>query len=163
MILDVADDMLSICQKGASSMEDNELDETIPVEETPGYVGNVFDGEFMAGSGDGLGSLSGFDWSYYLIMADELGETRRKLTIEEDGGLREILVEATSIEEIVDALPSVEASYDCPPDQGPAGGSGYIFVVAEGFSITDVSKSASALKQVLDVDFEVLRAEYESG
>lgn len=140
-------------------MEESELDDPIPVEETPGYVGHVFDGDFMAG--EELKSLSDFDWSFYSIMADEFDKQDRKLVFKDKGSTLELIVDATSIEDIIGSLPSVEALYDCPPDQGPAGGSGYIFVVANGFSITDVLGAASALKKALDADFEDLRSEYQ--
>ena len=136
------------------------MDDEVPVEETPGYVGNVFDNEFMAG--EELKPLQGFDWSTYGIVADELGMEERELTILSQGKIIDVAADVRNIQEIVELLPTVEAIYDCPPNQGPAGGSGYVFVLADGKSIDDVRDEAAALRLALEIDLRTLQAKYEA-
>src|SRR5438045_1402522 len=102
-------------------MDDDDYDYETPVEETPGYIGYVFDREFTAG--EGLAPLQDFDWSKYTLMAVELDKTARNLVIQVGVNKLEINTDASSIEGLVGALPSVVAVFDCPPSQGPAGGS----------------------------------------
>ena len=51
--------------------------------------------------------------------------------------------------------------YDCPPDQGPAGGSGYVFFKVDGYSDQDVLNEANELYKALRSDYELLEAEQE--
>ena len=132
-------------------------DET-PIEETPGYVGHIFD-DFLSFS-DGLKPLDGFDFSLYGIMADELGKLDRRLEIQIGSDSKQVEFEAYSVMQIVEGIPLVEAIYDCPPDQGPAGGSGYIFVLKDGALLDECERQAQILRIALDEDFEKLRREY---
>jgi hypothetical protein len=51
--------------------------------------------------------------------------------------------------------------YDCPPDQGPAGGSGYIFVGADAYAgLGSVEEHAKTLRKALEIDYEILREKY---
>jgi hypothetical protein len=53
------------------------------------------------------------------------------------------------------------AIYDCPPDQGPAGGSGYVFVLRDNWqSDPPLSEQVSALRKALEKDYEILRQKY---
>ncbi|WP_223425639.1 hypothetical protein [Tateyamaria pelophila] len=138
--------------------EDSYDDET-PMEETPGYVGHIFD-DFIDFD-EGLKPLEGFDFSLYGIMADELGASQRPLELDFGNGPTSVSFEAYSLNEIVEIIPAVEAIYDCPPNQGPAGGSGYIFVLREGFTIEQSVAAAKSLRSALDSDFSVVEAAYE--
>ena len=138
--------------------EDSYDDET-PVEETPGYVGHIFD-DFID-FGEGLKPLEEFDFSLYGIMADELGFSERQLEVDFGNGPTSISFEAYSLNGIVETIPGVEAIYDCPPNQGPAGGSGYIFVLREGFTVEESVAAAKVLRSALDSDFRIVEAAYE--
>ncbi|WP_170773966.1 hypothetical protein [Ruegeria lacuscaerulensis] len=98
------------------------FDDETPVEETQGYVGHIFD-DFID-FGEGLKPLEEFDFSFYGIMADELGLSERKLEVDFGNGSTSISFEAYSLNEIVETILAVEAIYECPANQGPAGGSG---------------------------------------
>lgn len=134
-------------------------DDETPVEETPGYVGHIFD-DFIDFD-EGLKPLEGFDFSLYGIMADELGALQRQLELDFGNGPTSVSFEAYSLNEIVEIIPAVEAIYDCPPNQGPSGGSGYIFVLREGFTIEQSVAAAKSLRSALDSDFSVVEAAYE--
>ena len=141
--------------------EDSEdtYDEGAPVEETPGYLGHVFD-DYLSFDPE-LEALSDFDWTQFEDMALELGKLERRLTLELDGKATAIRADANRINEFLDELPSVEAIYDCPPDQGPAGGSGYVFVAADGYTGPGrVEEHAKELRKALEMDYEILREEY---
>ncbi|MEP4700728.1 MAG: hypothetical protein ABJZ79_06195 [Parasphingorhabdus sp.] len=138
--------------------EDSYDDET-PVEETPGYVGHIFD-DFIDFD-EGLKPLEGFDFSLYGIMADELGFPDRQLEVDFGNGPTSISFEAFSLTEILEFIPAVDAIYNCPPNQGLAGGSGYIFVLREGFTVEESIAAAKALRSALDSDFRVVEATYE--
>ena len=138
--------------------EDSYDDET-PVEETPGYVGHIFDDSIDFG--EGLKPLEGFDFSLYGIMADELGFPDRQLEVDFGNGPTGISFQAFSLNEIVEFIPAVDAIYDCPPNQGPAGGSGYIFILREGFTVEESVAAAKVLRSALDSDFRVVEVAYE--
>ncbi len=130
----------------------------IPVEETPGYVGHIFD-EFMIFS-DGLLPLKGFDFHLYGQMADELDALQRDKEVDFGAGPVKIRFDAYSIQEIVTSIPCVDAIYDCPPDQGPAGGAGHIFLLDEGALLAQATACAEVLRAALDKDFKSLEVQY---
>jgi hypothetical protein len=135
-------------------MQDEYNDQTAPVEETPGYVGHVFD-EFVVFE-EGLKPLDGFDFSRYGRLADEIGLPTRLIEIDFGHGAQAIEFEAYSINEIIASLPFVDAIYDCPPNQGPAGGAGHIFVLDEGHNLAEVAAAAKILRSALDADLASL-------
>ncbi len=141
-------------------MSKNETYNETPIEKTPGYLGYIFD-DFLTFS-SGLKPLDGFDFSLYGIMADELGQLDRKLEIHFGDGSPRAEFEAYSVSQIVQSIPLVTAIYDCPPDQGPAGGSGYVFVLQQGGSREECKRQAQILRIALNEDFEKLRKEYET-
>lgn len=96
-------------------------------------------------------------------MADEMGQLDRQIEVQFDPEPSQLRFEAYSVSEIVSAVPLVVAVYDCPPGQGPAGGSGYIFVLEDGGALSECEKQAQILRNALDEDFEKLRREYEAG
>ncbi|GAA6159163.1 hypothetical protein NBRC116589_13370 [Ruegeria sp. HU-ET01832] len=138
----------------------DENGDPIPVEETPGYLGNIFDGEFM--TGEELAPLYDFDWAGYATMADELGALYRRLQFQCESETIDLQADPYSVETFISALPSVAALYDCPPDQGPAGGSGWVFVMVDGWDLEQVKAHVQVLKTVLDADFDALSKQYEN-
>ena len=141
--------------------EEEAYDHDTLIEETLGYIGHIFDG-FLSFS-DGLKALDGFDFSLYGIVADELGQLDRQVEVQfdPDTGPMQLNFDAYSVSEIVGAIPHVVAVYDCPPGQGPASGSGYIFVLKDGATRSECERQAQILRDALDEDFEKLREEYE--
>jgi hypothetical protein len=123
------------------------------------YLGHIFD-DYIAFDHE-LGVLSDFEWKEFENMASELDELDRCLTLEIDGKEIAIRADASRINEFLDELPTVEAIYDCPPDQGPAGGSGFVFVAAESYAGSGKTEEhAKALRTALEVDYESLREKY---
>ena len=142
-----------------NSVDDYRFDPELPVEETPGYLGHVFD-DFLS-FGSELQTLSEFDWRQYQSMAFDLDQLDRQLEFNLGGELLTIEADASQINEFLDELPSVVANYDCPPDQGPAGGSGYVFVLRDNWqSDPPLSEQVSALRKALEKDYEILRQKY---
>jgi hypothetical protein len=140
--------------------EDYPFDPEVPVEETSGYLGHVFDDHDIS-LGPELDLLSEFDWKEYEMMASELDKLDRCLTMDIEGAVLSVSAKACFINEFIDGLPSVEAIYDCPPDQGPAGGSGYVFIENDGYqSDIPLIKQVSALREALEKDYEILRLEF---
>jgi hypothetical protein len=140
--------------------DDEAYDYTTPIEERPGYLGDMFD-NFLSFS-DELKALDGFDFRLYGVMADELGQRDRELEVQFAACSLQVTFEAYSVSAIVGSMPAVVAVYDCPPDQGPAAGSGYIFVLKNGAKLSDCERQAQNLRRALDEDFEKLRREYEA-
>jgi hypothetical protein len=140
--------------------EDETYDDETPIEETPGYLGHIFD-DFISFSG-GLKALDGFDFSLYGTMAYELGQLVRQIEVQFDPEPSQLRFEAGSVSEIVSAISLVVAVYYCPPGQGPAGGSGYIFILEDGAALSECERQAQILRNALDEDFEKLRREYEA-
>jgi len=138
-----------------------DFDPDVPVEETPGYLGYVFDDFYDFGPE--LETLSHFDWKQYESMAVELDQSDRQLVVDLGKDKIEIEADASRMNEFLDHLPSVETIYNCPPDQGPAGGSGYVFVVSDiSYGYELIRSHAVALKKALEEDYEVLRKDYVS-
>ena len=133
----------------------DENGDPIPVEDLPGYLGNTWDGEVFLGTD--LGKLTDFDWREYGMLADEFAVIERKLELTLDNKTIIIEAEAWHPHEIIDALPSVNSVYDEPPDQGPAGGSGYIFIAEEGFSVEQILEHSNALYEALVSDLEMIK------
>ncbi|MBY0392708.1 MAG: hypothetical protein K2Q27_05525 [Novosphingobium sp.] len=136
----------------------SDIGSDIPVEETPGYLGHLFD-EFIVFD-DGLKPLEGFDFRRYAGLADELDSLTRQLEIDFGDGPKTINFDAYSIHEIVASIPFVDAIYDCPPDQGPAAGAGHIFVLDEDRTLAEATASAKILRSALDADLAALQAEF---
>jgi hypothetical protein len=142
-------------------MNDDDYDYETPVEETPGYLGHLFD-EFIVFD-EGLKPLAGFDFRRYAGLADELDALNRQLAIDFGDGPRVVSFDAYSIHEIVASIPFVDAIYDCPPDQGPAAGAGHIFLLNGEWPIDAVTDAAIALRAALDADFSALQCEFDAG
>jgi hypothetical protein len=135
------------------------FDPDLPIEETPGYLGHIFD-DYVSFDLD-LISLSEFDWSEYSNMASEIDKLERCLTLNLIGTEISIIANASQINTFLDKLPSINAIYDCPPDQGPAGGSGYVFLLCDDWkSYAPLSEQISALREALEIDYEILRLEF---
>jgi hypothetical protein len=142
-------------------MNDDEYDYETPVEETPGYLGHLYD-EFIVFD-EGLKPLEGFDFRRYAGLADELDALNRQLEINFGDGPKVISFDAYSIHEIVASIPFVDAIYDCPPDQGPAAGAGHIFVIDDGHTLDEATTAAKILRSALDADFVALQTEFDAG
>jgi hypothetical protein len=143
---------------GNADREIEDSDQT-PVEETPGYVGYIFDN--YIDFSDGLKPLEGFNFTLYGEMADALDALERRLEIDFGTGISTVSFDAYSVHEIVGSIPSVDAIYDCPPDQGPAGGSGYIFTLASGCALEDLTLFAQKMRDALDADFSALDIKFK--
>jgi len=140
------------------SYEDENGDPIMP-HDLPGYLGMTFDGEIDLSSA--LGDLRDFPWDDYGMLADELQMADRKLSIALKNTTFVIEGTAWDPESFINGLPAVVAIYDCPPDQGPASGSGYIFFKADGFSDKQVLDEANALYKALTVDHELMETEHK--
>jgi|GEM_PF-2430022 hypothetical protein len=154
-------DRLRTQGKPEAAMNDDEYDYETPVEETPGYLGHLYD-EFIVFD-EGLKPLEGFDFRRYAGLADELDALNRQLEINFGDGPKVISFDAYSIHEIVASIPFVDAIYDCPPDQGPAAGAGHIFVIDDGHTLDEATTAAKILRSALDADFVELQTEFDAG
>jgi hypothetical protein len=134
---------------------DNYTDDEGP-EQIEGFLGLIFDGD--AAFEAALAPLSGFDFWTYAQLADELDAVERCVAVDFGSGPTELYFDASSVEQIVGAIPAVDTLYDCPDDQGPAGGAGHVLVMADGFSDSDVTRAALSLRVALDADLTAMRA-----
>lgn len=125
-------------------------------EQIPGFLGLIFDGN--AAFEAALAPLNGFDFWTYAQLADELEEVERCVVVDFGSGATELCFDASSVEQIVAAIPAVDALYDCPDDQGPAGGAGHVLVKTDGFDDSDVTRDALSLRVALDADLAAMAA-----
>lgn len=132
--------------------DEDENGDPITPEDIPGFLGLVFDGDWALG--ERMGKLADFDWSYYAILADEIGEPERKVTLQLAHTTVSIDSEAWYGHTFIDELPAVNAVYDCPADQGPAAGSGYIFILDNNHTYKDVLEQSNKLYEALQADLE---------
>jgi len=134
---------------------DNYTDDEGP-EQIPGFLGLIFDGN--AAFEAALAPLKGFDFWTYAQLADKSEAVERCIVVDFGSGANELCFDASSVEQIVAAIPAVDALYDCPDDQGPAGGAGHVLVMADGFSDLDVTRAALGLRAALDSDLAAMSA-----
>lgn len=125
-------------------------------EQIPSFLGLIFDGN--AAFEAALAPLNGFDFWTYAQLADELEAVGRCVVVDFGSGATELCFQADSVDQIVGAIPAVDALYDCPDHQGPAGGAGHVLVMADGFSDIDVTRAALGLRAALDSDLAAMSA-----
>jgi hypothetical protein len=144
-------------------MKDWESDDyDTQLEDTPGYLGMSWDGEFFPGPE--LKPLAGFDWSTYCELA-QYADAARSLTVELRSG--PVTVEFGSSDNVaylLDVLPSLCVYRDLGPSDGFAAGSGYIFLLGEGATLKDLEADLGALIAALEEDLaELQQAETGGG
>ena len=124
-------------------------DDERPIEEYPGYIGMTWDGQFYPGPE--LEDLNSFGWQSYFELIDE-GE--RKLRVGLASGLTELVFQPyDDIAVFLDQLPTVSVYRDRdPPDAGPASGAGYLFFLADGFTMPMLQADIEALLTALNSD-----------
>ncbi|MBP0465881.1 hypothetical protein J5Y09_18285 [Roseomonas sp. PWR1] len=126
-----------------------------PIEETPGYLGHSWDGQLIAGPL--LEPLRAFPPYEY---QDLIPEHIRPLRILLPSGAVDLAYEPDSdLAMLLEQLPSIEVMADHgPADQGPAGGSGYVFTMANGASEASVAAEVAALIAAVSADLARLKA-----
>ena len=134
----------------------DEYHDKILIENTPGLVGYILDDEFMPNVE--LDPIADFNWIEYAEVAVSVGAGWRTLLIKFDGGVVRVEADAGFLGEFLDGLPAIEGIYFNPPHQGPAGRSGTVFVVADGWTKEQVKSQTIALRGALDADLKKLRA-----
>lgn len=135
----------------------NNDDYETPIEEYPGYIGYSWDRNFVPGPE--LTALKDFDWRTYSQRIDEAGGSRTIKVPLENEVLALTFDAYDDIANLLDQLPAVEVyKDDGPPNQGPAGGSGFVFVLKDDATLKELSEQIAALRQSLDVDFSLLSA-----
>ena len=142
-------------------MDDEYLFDTErPLEEqVVGYLGSTWDGD-IAEYKPPISSLCNFDFTEYFSLMDELEVSERTLECKFAKKRIKLHIEAyQEIHSIIDLLPSVDCMYDCPPDQGPAAGSGYIFSIGTNWHSRYVKKQAEKLTKSLSDDMCKMKVE----
>lgn len=135
------------------------FDPEVAIEETPGYLGHIFDG--YVSFGPELRLLGEFDWENYCNIASELDVFERTLNLDLAGDSLTFKADPSCVNEFLDKLPSIEAIYDCPKDQGPASGSGYVFVLKDNWrSNISLEEQVNSLREALELDYEKIQFEY---
>ena len=128
-------------------------------EQVIGYLGCTWDGE-IAEYEPPISSLCNFDFTEYFSLMDELELSERTVECKFARKRISMTIEACQeIHSIIDLLPAVDCMYDCPPDQGPAAGSGYIFSIGTNWHRRYVKKQAEKLTQALTDDMFKMKAE----
>jgi hypothetical protein len=120
-----------------------------PIDEYPGYIGMTWDGEFYPGPG--LEDLNSFDWQGYFELIDE---RERKLRVVLASRPIELVFEPYDDTAIfLDQLPTVSVYFDPGPrNPGPASGEGYVFFLADGFTMSMLQADIKALLTALNAD-----------
>jgi hypothetical protein len=141
------------------------IDPNAPVEETPGYLGHTFDSisEGFSNFKRELSLIAEFDWEGYENMAVELGVHTRSLTVKLLSGKVKVVSSAGDIGGFLKALPSIDVIEAKGFDQGPASGSGSVFVWSEDHAKQfTLSSQVNALRSALENDYEELRLAFVS-
>ena len=132
-------------------------------EQVVGYLGCTWDGDITEYEPP-ISSLCNFDFAEYFSLMDELEVSQRTVECKFARKRLKILIEAyQEIHSIIDLLPAVDCMYDCPPDQGPAAGSGYVFSIAASWHRRYVKKQSEILTNALMDDMSKMRLELEGS
>lgn len=130
----------------------HEFDSGTPVEELPGILGYQFD-EFgfvsLSEATDALSSsfIHDFEEQTWLLKSELIVKVALN-SIKIDF----IVQPKVSLFELMAALPAVEVKFDWPCDQGPAGGSGCLIFLANGYNIQQAKEQLNAfIKSMTDV------------
>lgn len=123
-------------------IEDNEDVEQTPVEELPGILGYQWDDFDFVALDPCLSAITEIDLRE-IQEAQEVAEGF-KLEVLTSEGLKIIEIGTYGpIFPIFGDLPSLVVEFDCPPNQGPAGGAGYLFFLA-GLTTKDVKREVDS-------------------
>jgi hypothetical protein len=131
-------------------MEDDEdVDET-PIEELPGILGYQWDDFDFVVLDPSVAAIAEIDLRAFQ-EAQDIAEGFC-LEFQTSAGLKQVEIgEYGSVFPVFCELSSIYVLLDCPPNQGPAGGSGYLFFLADGSTTDDVKREVesfcAALKQ----------------
>ena len=123
-------------------MEDDEDVNQTPIEELPGILGYQWDDFGFVALDPCLSAIAEIDLRE-LQEAQAVAEGF-KLEVLTSEGFRIIEIDTYGpIFPIFGELPSLAVEFDCPPNQGPAGGAGYLFFLA-GSTTDDVKREVDS-------------------
>ena len=122
----------------------NEFESDTPVEELPGILGYQFDDFDFVSLSEATDALSSnfihdFNDQIWLLEKELLVKVTLN-SIETDF----IVKPNVPLFNLMAALPAVEVTIDCPPDQGPAGGSGHLIFLANGYNLQQAKEQLDA-------------------
>ncbi len=100
----------------------------IPIEELPGILGYKWDDHDFVALDPCVSSIANIDLR---ALQEAIDIDEFFIEIQTIEGIKKIEIDwYGSIFPIFGELPSLAVVLDCPPDQGPAGGAGYLFFLA---------------------------------
>ena len=135
--------------------DDEDVDQT-PLEELPGILGYQWDDFDFVVLDPCISAIAEIDLRE-LQEAQEVAEGF-KLEVLTSEGLKIIEIDTYGpIFRIFGELPSLAVEFDCPPNQGPAGGAGYLFFLA-GSTTDDVKREVDSFCAALKLKVTELLA-----
>jgi len=120
-------------------MEDDENVDETPIEELPGILGHQWEDYDFWVLDPCLSAIAEID----MQKLQEAQETAEGfwLEVQTSEGLKKIEIgQYDRIFPTFGELPSISVVFDCPPNQGPAAGSGYLFFLANGSTTDNVKR-----------------------
>jgi hypothetical protein len=122
----------------------NEFESDTPVEELPGILGYQFDDHDFVSLSEATDALSSsfirdFEEQIWLLE-NELPVKVTLNSIETDFFVKPKI----PLFELMDKLPAIDIKIDCPPNQGPGGGSGYLIFLADGYNLQQAKDQLNA-------------------
>ena len=124
-------------------MDDDEDEDQTSLEELPGILGYKWDSYDFIVFDPCLSAIAEIDPR----EVEEAQEVTKgfKLEVLTREGMRTIEVGwYDNIFQVFDELTSLSVVFDCPLDLGPAGGSGYLFFLADGATTVDVKREVDS-------------------
>ena len=136
--------------------EDDELNQ-IPVEELPGILGYQWDDFDFVVLDPCVAAIADIDLRAFQEAQDIVEGFW--LDVQTSKGLEKIEIgEYGSIFPVFGELPSLAVELDCPPNQGPAGGAGYLFFLLDGATTDDVKRDVDSFCAALKLKVTELLA-----
>lgn len=139
---------------------DTDDDDETPWEDRPGYLGVSWDRQLNLEPP--VAQLAHFDWTTYAELLQSLPHGREVHVDLPDGRVTLSLNGYEDAAQLLLGLPSVVVCDDHgPPDAGPAAGSGYVIMMADGSTEDRVRREVEILVAALDADLVKLEIEVE--
>lgn len=135
----------------------SEFESETPVEELPGILGYQWDDFDFVSLSEATSSLTA---DLVRDFDEQASYLTKNLPVKVRVGLAEIDVAVEPGERLIgllDALPAVDVLIDCPPDQGPSGGAGYLVFIADGHTLEQAGQQIAAFVGAMEAALAEIR------
>lgn len=135
----------------------SEFESDTPVEELPGILGYQWDDFDFVSLSEATSSLTA---DLVRDFDEQASYLTKKLPVKVNVGSAEIDFAIEPGERLIgllDALPAVDVQIECPPDQGPSGGAGYLVFLADDHTLEQARQQIAAFLGAMEAALTEIR------